>query len=152
MFHMKKVIIITYWALAVLLISLIVLSLGYTFSESLFIGAVFLPGVFFSIYFPERISRQGSVRDIIFAMSGTIVAEIFLILSAHFVILEMRNDFRFFHRYSILISRHHVFSQRILPYSTRRPIVPTCNLFQHPLPRFAKERYIACVFYLGQFS
>lgn len=93
MFHMKKVIIITYWALAVLLISLIVLSLGYTFSESLFIGAVFLPGAFFSIYFPERISRQGSIRDIIFAMSGTIVAEIFLILSAHFVILEMRNDF-----------------------------------------------------------
>ena len=74
MFRMKKVIIITYWALSVLLISLIVLSLGYTFSESLFIGAVFLPGVFFSIYFPERISRQGSVR-------------------VHFVILEMRNDF-----------------------------------------------------------
>ena len=92
MFHMKKVIIITYWALAVLLISLIVLSLGYTFSESLFIGAVFLPGVFFSIYFPERISRQGSVRDIIFAMSGTIVAEIFLILSAHFVIHLVRRE------------------------------------------------------------
>ena len=39
---MKKVIIVAYWAIAVLLISLIVLSLGYTFSESLFIGAVFL--------------------------------------------------------------------------------------------------------------
>ena len=90
---MKKVIIVAYWAIAVLLISLIVLSLGYTFSESLFIGAVFLPGAFFSIYFPERISRQGSVKDWVYVLTGTLVAEIFLILSAHFIILEMRNDF-----------------------------------------------------------
>ena len=90
---MKKVIIVAYWAIAVLLISLIVLSLGYTFSESLFIGAVFLPGAFFSIYFPERISRQGSVKDLVYVLTGTLVAEIFLILSTHFIILEMRNDF-----------------------------------------------------------
>lgn len=90
---MKKVIIVAYWAIAVLLISLIVLSLGYTFPESLFIGAVFLPGAFFSIYFPERISRQGSVKDWVYVLTGTLVAEIFLILSAHFIILEMRNDF-----------------------------------------------------------
>lgn len=92
-FLMKKVIIITYWVIAVLLISLIVLSLGYRFSESLFIGAVFLPGAFFSIYFPERISRQGSLKDMLYVITGTLVAEIFLILSAHFIIVEMRNDF-----------------------------------------------------------
>ena len=91
-FLMKKVIIITYWVIAVLLISLIVLSLGYRFSESLFIGAVFLPGAFFSIYFPERISRQGSLKDMLYVITGTLVAEIFLILSAHFVIHLVRRE------------------------------------------------------------
>ena len=90
---MKKVIISGYWTIAVLLISLVVLSLGYTFPESLFIAATFLPGAFFSLYFPERISRSGSVKDTLYVVAGILVVEISLILSAHFVILEMRNDF-----------------------------------------------------------
>lgn len=90
---MKKVIISGYWTIAVLLISLVVLSLGYTFPESLFIAATFLPGAFFSLYFPERISRSGGVKDILYVVAGILVVEISLILSAHFVILEMRNDF-----------------------------------------------------------
>lgn len=90
---MKKVIISSYWTIAVLLISLVVMSLGYTFPESLFIAATFLPGAFFSLYFPERISRSGSVKDTLYVVAGILVVEISLILSAHFVILEMRNDF-----------------------------------------------------------
>lgn len=90
---MKKVIVSCYWTIAVLLISMLVLSLGYTFPESLFIAATFLPGAFFSVYFPEKISRSGSVKDILYVVAGILVVEFALILSAHFIILEMRYDF-----------------------------------------------------------
>ena len=50
-------------------------------------------GGFFSLYFPERISRSGGVKDILYVVAGILVVEISLILSAHFAILEMRNDF-----------------------------------------------------------
>ena len=61
---MKKVIISSYWTIAVLLISLVVMSLGYTFPESLFIAATFLPGAFFSLYFPENFFREPFSRSI----------------------------------------------------------------------------------------
>lgn len=92
---MKNLVIVAYWATAVMLISFIVLSLGYTFPEALFIGAVFLPGAFFSVYFHEKVFRQKSVKNIVYVLTGMVVAEILLILSAHFLILEMRGDLGF---------------------------------------------------------
>ena len=41
---MKRVLVISYWVLSVLLVSIVVSSLGYGFRDALLSGTMFLPG------------------------------------------------------------------------------------------------------------
>ena len=41
---MKRLLIISYWIVSILLVALVLTSVGYQFLEALFIGSMFLPG------------------------------------------------------------------------------------------------------------
>ena len=92
---MKKVpIVLGAWALAVLLIALLVVSMDFSFAEALLIGVLFLPGALASRFFLSKISfetqREG-VRNSIFVLLAILVAETFLIVLVNIYILRLRN-------------------------------------------------------------
>ena len=91
---MKNLFTATYWIASIFLIALIVVSLGYSFPEALFMASFFLPGVFLSLYIPEKIRGEESdkpFQNTVYAILGAVFAETSLLLSAHFIILLMRN-------------------------------------------------------------
>ena len=89
---MKRILIISYWLLALILIAIVVMSLGYTFPESLFIATFFLPGAFLTLYLPSKLlqDRKRAFKGVVYVTLAIIIAEVFLVMSAHFIILGMR--------------------------------------------------------------
>lgn len=47
---MKRLLVISYWILSILLVAICLSSLGYRFLETLFIGMMFLPGALAANY------------------------------------------------------------------------------------------------------
>ena len=91
----KTLIILGLWVVAIVLIAALVVSMGYSFPEALFIGVQFLPGVLAARYFLSKISfrsRKAGIRDAIFVMLAILVAEIALVVQASVIIARMRHD------------------------------------------------------------
>ncbi len=89
-----------YWIAAVIMTSCILTSLGYKFSEALFIGTTFLPGAMAVRYFyPKAVSDDpgNSMKNLIFLSLGIIVSQIFIVLLAHILINILRDDVRHFY-------------------------------------------------------
>lgn len=90
----KTLIILGLWVVAIVLIAALVVSMGYSFPEALFIGVQFLPGVLAARYFLSKISFQiksAGIRDAIFVMLSILVAEIALVVMASIIIVHMRH-------------------------------------------------------------
>ena len=90
----KTLIILGLWLVAIVLIAALVVSMGYSFPEALFIGVQFLPGVLAAHYFLSKISFQNKsagIRDAIFVMLAILVAEIALVVMASIIIVHMRH-------------------------------------------------------------
>ena len=63
---MNRTILITlsYWILAVIIIAIILLSLGYPFALGLLMGSLFLPGTFIVKYLlPKALKEEGRFRQ-----------------------------------------------------------------------------------------
>lgn len=85
---MNKTILITfsYWMLAVIIIAVILLSLGYPFALGLLMGSLFLPGTFLVKYLlPKVLKEEGRKRiaNAIFLFIAVAVMEFLLIVSVH---------------------------------------------------------------------
>ena len=88
MYHMNKAILITfsYWMLAVIIIAIILLSLGYPFALGLLMGSLFLPGTFIvKFLLPKALKEEGGKRIMtsVFLFLGVAVLEFLLIISVH---------------------------------------------------------------------
>lgn len=85
---MSKTILITfsYWILAVIIIAMILLSLGYPFALGLLMGSLFLPGTFLVKYLLPKIFKEESKKktaNTIFLFIAVAVMEFLLIVSVH---------------------------------------------------------------------
>ena len=85
---MNKTILITfsYWMLAVIIIAIILLSLGYPFALGLLMGSLFLPGTFIvKFLLPKALKEEGGKRIMssVFLFLGVAVLEFLLIVSVH---------------------------------------------------------------------
>lgn len=85
---MNKTILITfsYWILAVTIIAMILLSLGYPFALGLLMGSLFLPGTFIvKFLLPKALKEEGGKRIMssVFLFLGVAVLEFLLIVSVH---------------------------------------------------------------------
>jgi hypothetical protein len=92
---MKRMLVISYWILSILLVAVILTSLGYRFMEAVFIGTVFLPGALAAKYFFPKVdfrNRKTGVKDTIFIVLGILVAELFLFLMTHYYIMRFREN------------------------------------------------------------
>ena len=92
---MKRLLVISYWVLSVVLVAIVLTSLGYRFTEAVFIGTVFLPGALAAKYFFPKVdfrNRRAGIRDTVFIVLGILVAEVFLFLVTHYYILQFRKD------------------------------------------------------------
>ena len=92
---MKKVLSISFWLAAILLVAAVMTSLRYRFAESVFIGTLFLPGALAVKYFYPKVSfadRASGIKDTAFITIGIILGEIMLFLMAHYVLQVIRED------------------------------------------------------------
>ena len=92
---MKRLLLISYWTLCVVVVALIVVSFGYRFFEALFVGATFLPGALAASYFVKKISfadRKEAVKGCVLLSICIIIGEILLVMLAHWEISLMRMD------------------------------------------------------------
>ena len=85
---MNKTILITfsYWILAVIIIAMILLSLGYPFALGLLMGSLFLPGTFLVKYLLPKIFKEKSKKktaNTLFLFIAVAVLEFLLIISVH---------------------------------------------------------------------
>ena len=99
---MKKYFIIAYWAVAVLLVAVVLCSLGYRFVEALFIGTLFLPGALAVKYFFPKVSFQdkgAGIKDMVFITLGIILAEMLLFMVTHYCISVFREGVKDVHQY-----------------------------------------------------
>ena len=92
---MKKVLSISFWLAAILLVAAVMTSLRYRFAESVFIGTLFLPGALAVKYLYPKVSladRASGIKDTTFITIGIILGEIMLFLMAHYVLQVIRDD------------------------------------------------------------
>lgn len=85
---MNKTILITfsYWMLAVIIIAIILLSLGYPFALGLLMGSLFLPGTFLVKFLLPKVLKEESKKktaNMIFLCVAVAVMEFLLIVSVH---------------------------------------------------------------------
>ena len=82
-----------YYAAAIILVAMILLSFGYAFSEALFVGTAFLPGALVARWLYPKISfeRRGEgIRDCLFVTLGILAAELLFVLLVHYFIRRFR--------------------------------------------------------------
>ena len=90
---MKRWLVISYWIVSILLVTIVLSRLGYRFPEALFIGTMFLPGALAAKYFFPKVSfknRWSGIKETIFVVSGILLGEILLFLVTHYFILTFR--------------------------------------------------------------
>ena len=85
---MNRTILITfsYWIMAVMVIAMILLSLGYPFALGLLMGSLFLPGTFLVKFLLPKVLKEESKKRItnaIFLFIAVAVMEFLLIVSVH---------------------------------------------------------------------
>ena len=92
---MKRLLVISYWVLSVLLVAILLTSLGYRFMEAVFIGTMFLPGALAAKYLFPKVdfrNRRAGIRDTVFIVLGILVGEVFLFLVTHYYIMRYREN------------------------------------------------------------
>ena len=92
---MKRLLVISYWVVSILLVAIILTGLGYRFVEALFIGTMFLPGALASKYFFPKVefkNRRAGVKNTIYIVLGILIAEVFLFLSSHYCVMYFRKN------------------------------------------------------------
>ena len=92
---MKRLLVISYWVLSILLVAIVLTSLGYRFMEAVFIGTMFLPGALAAKYLFPKVdfrNRRTGIKDTVFIVLGILVGEVFLFLIAHYYILQFRKN------------------------------------------------------------
>ena len=92
---MKRLLVISYWLVSILLVAIILTSLGYWFMEALFIGTMFLPGALAAKYFFPKVgfkNRRAGIKNTIYIVLGILVAEIFLFLITHYYVIINRKN------------------------------------------------------------
>ena len=90
---MKRLLIISYWVVSILLVALVLVSLGYRFLEALFVGTLFLPGALAAKFFFPKVDlkkRRSGIKDAIFIVLGILAGEVLLFLVAHYYIIFLR--------------------------------------------------------------
>ena len=90
---MKRLLVISYWVVSILLVAIVLCSLGYRFLEALLVGTLFFPGALAARFFFSKVdfrNRGKGVRDATFILLGILVAEIFLFMVAHYYISILR--------------------------------------------------------------
>ena len=92
---MKRLLIISYWVVSILLVAMVLVSLGYHFLEALFIGTLFLPGALAAKFFFPKVNfknRWSGIKDTVCIVMGILVGEILMFLVAHYYISILRVD------------------------------------------------------------
>ena len=92
---MKRLLVISYWVVSILLVAIILTGLGYRFVEALFLGTMFLPGALASKYFFPKVefkNRRAGVKNTIYIVLGILIAEVFLFLSSHYCVMYFRKN------------------------------------------------------------
>lgn len=77
---------IAYWAVAIITVAIILLSLDYSFAKSLFMSSLFLPGAVAAKFFLAQIKKDGSsksVMNILYVFGGIAIMEFLLIVCGH---------------------------------------------------------------------
>lgn len=90
---MQRLLVISYWVVSVLLVSLVLTSLGYRFLEAVFVGTMFLPGALTAKYFFPKVDfkeRRTAIRNTVYIVLGILIAEVLLFLVAHYYIMNLR--------------------------------------------------------------
>ncbi len=83
---MKNALIISYWVVAILLLASLLASLGYVFTESIFIASLFLPGAMAAKYLYPKVSfidKKEGVLNALFITAGILITEVLLFIIAH---------------------------------------------------------------------
>ncbi|MBR3065062.1 MAG: LytTR family transcriptional regulator [Bacteroidales bacterium] len=92
---MQRLLVISYWVVSVLLVSLVLTSLGYRFLEAVFVGTMFLPGALMAKYFFPKVDfkeRRTAIRNTVYIVLGILIAEVLLFLVAHYYIMNLRAE------------------------------------------------------------
>ena len=92
---MKRLPVILYWIVSILLVSLVLTSLGYRFLEAVFSATMFLPGALAAKYFFPKVDfkdRRSAIRNTVYIVLGILIAEILLFLVTHFFIMTLRAE------------------------------------------------------------
>jgi hypothetical protein len=92
---MKRLLLISYWVVSILLVAIVLSSLGYSFPEALLIGTMFLPGALAAKFFFPKVNfkkRRTAVRESVFIVLGILAGEILLFLLTHYYITALRKD------------------------------------------------------------
>ena len=95
---MKRLLLISYWVVSILLVAIILSSLGYRFPEALLIGTMFLPGALAAKFFFPKVNfknRRTAIRETIFIVLGILAGEILLFLLTHYYITALRKNHLF---------------------------------------------------------
>ena len=77
---------IAYWAVAIITVAIILLSLDYSFAKALFMSSLFLPGAVAAKFFLAQIKKDGSsksVMNILYVFGGIAIMEFLLIVCGH---------------------------------------------------------------------
>ncbi|MBQ6958419.1 MAG: LytTR family transcriptional regulator [Bacteroidales bacterium] len=92
---MQRLLVISYWVVSVLVVSLVLTSLGYRFLEAVFVGTMFLPGALTAKYFFPKVDfkeRRTAIRNTVYIVLGILIAEVLLFLVAHYYIMNLRAE------------------------------------------------------------
>ena len=92
---MKRLLVITYWAVSIILVAVLLTSLGYRFLEALFIGIMFLPGALAAKFFFPKVNfkdRKSGIKNTIYIVLGLLITELFLFMITHYYIVRFRNN------------------------------------------------------------
>ena len=95
---MKRLLLISYWVVSILLVAIVLSSLGYSFPEALLIGTMFLPGALAAKFFFPKVNfkkRRTAIRESIFIVLGILAGEILLFLLTHYYITALRKNHHF---------------------------------------------------------
>ena len=96
---MKSALTIFYWIFSILLLASVLTSLGYMFTESIFIASLFLPGAIATKYLFPKVSFSDKKKGILnssYITVGIIVTEILLFFLAHWYISTVRAGARWY--------------------------------------------------------
>ena len=77
---------IAYWATALIIVAMILLSLDYSFAEALFMSSLFLPGVVTAKFFLAQVREDGSSKSVmnaVYIFGAIAVMEFLLVVCGH---------------------------------------------------------------------